>query len=46
MQLHPQCTVHWLAWLLFEHDLTFGREGDLGRRKSLRTRPEGLLDKM
>ena len=36
MQLHPQCTVYWLAWLLFKDDLVFGREDDLGRRKSLR----------
>ena len=46
MQLHPQCTVYWLAWLLFKDDLVFGREDDLGRRKSLRTKPVGLLDKM
>lgn len=46
MQLHPQCTVYWLAWLLFKDDLVFGREDDLRRRKSLRTKPVGLLDKM
>lgn len=46
MQLHPQCTVYWLAWLLFKDDLVFGREDDLGRRKSLRARRVGLLVKM